>query len=293
MRRTPRSHDGSQARDASCPRLGHRAKVCPRLRFPPWWGQTGAVSLATVCAPHEPRPRPSPLGTGARAWSLRRNRRHAKYHPAREPQQQFPAARPAEPHDRPVHEGHSRATPARQPPRGPGGCALHSATQHTSPHRMCARTPGREAHCTNWCTGAGTHPPRDRRMHRSGPSGNRLTDRTGAHPSVRPVVLPRPTGHRRPPLHRRGGRSLSCPARALPLATFLATRVRLLCWRSPQATKEAATARRWSNDEPALTQRFRWSEPVLSVGLTGFEPATPCPSTRPPVQPSPICGNTL
>ena len=259
MRRTPRSDDGSQARDASCPRLGHRAKVCPRLRFPPWWGQTGAVSLATVCAPHEPRPRPSPLGTGARAWSLRRNRRHAKYHPAREPQQQFLLPARPNPTIGPCTKGTVERPPARQPPRGPGGCALHSATQHTSPHRMCARTPGREAHCTNWCTGAGTHPPRDRRMHRSGPSGNRLTDRTGAHPSVRPVVLPRPTGHRRPPLHRRGGRSLSCPARALPLATFLATRVRLLCWRSPQATKEAATARRGSNDEPALTQRFRWS----------------------------------
>jgi hypothetical protein len=30
-----------------------------------------------------------------------------------------------------------------------------------------------------------------------------------------------------------------------------------------------------SNAKPALTQRFRWSEPVSSVGLTGFEPATP------------------
>ena len=30
-----------------------------------------------------------------------------------------------------------------------------------------------------------------------------------------------------------------------------------------------------SNEEPAPTQRFRRSEPVQFVGLTGFEPATP------------------
>ncbi len=32
--------------------------------------------------------------------------------------------------------------------------------------------------------------------------------------------------------------------------------------------------------QPALTQRFRRSGPVHFVGLTGFEPATPCPSAR-------------
>ena len=268
MRRTPRSHDGSQARDASCSRLGHRAKVCPDCVSHRGGGRPALCRSLRSAHPTSRAPVPPPLGTGARAWNLRRNRRHAKYHPAIEPQQQF-LYRSCCPPGRTPRSARARraqsSDPGRPAPAGAGGRSLHSATQHTSPHRMCARTPGREAHCTNWCTGAGTHPPRGRRMHRSGPSGNRLTDRTGAHPSVRPVVLPRPTGHRRPPLHRRGGRSLSCPARALPLATRLATRVRLLCWR------KCASDQR-SSDSPAVVKRRTGSHsafPLVRAGSLG------------------------
>jgi hypothetical protein len=102
----------------------------------------------------------------------------------------------------------------------------------------------------------------------------RKTVATLISPRVEAETASQQLGHSSPAITRKF--YISKPAIAADVAHVLAELAGADTEGDPNTSGMSGKAPWGANTEPALLQRFRWSERVRFVGLTGFEPATPC-----------------